>query len=143
QRIRTLRLNDVHPRHAIDEPDFISLIKTFAESGTVSEIAARHDDVRRRSPSELLKHFNRYRLLPFKTKRIDRIEEVEIGFAAQFENKVHCRVEIALDLQCLCAVIQTLREFAVSDLPSGNEDCGDHSRSRRISGHRRGSVSGA
>src|SRR6185503_10767693 len=77
------------------------------------------------------------------TKRIDRVDEVNRAVFRKLANHVHTRVEVALNLQHLRAVVQCLRELCMTYLATRNDDGARQIGARGISRETRRRVSSA
>ena len=87
-------------------------------------------------------HFERGRLLSGDAIGIDRIHDGEIVALAQVAHDAQRIVEVAFDRDDLCAVNESLQQFAGRDFSRRQNHCAPHSRSRRVSCGRRRRVSG-
>src|SRR6266446_8879807 len=65
ERRRSVSLNHLQPRQAINHAKLKQLLETFTERRAVAEITTRHDDMIRNLPRALLQEFGGYRLLAF------------------------------------------------------------------------------
>ena len=122
ERVGAFGLDDRDLRHFCDHAEFQQPVEAFAIAdelpilppGTITRSGA--------SPSALLRHLERDRLLTFQTKRVDRVEQIKPRPVRHFAHQPHRVVEIAVDLQHDRAVIERLREFAERDLARRDED---------------------
>ena len=97
----------------------------------------------RNTPFKLLRKLKRYRLLTFNAKWIDRVDEINRTIFGKLANHVHARVEVALNLQHLRAVVQRLGQLCMTHLTTGNDDRARQLRARSISRQTRRCVSSA
>src|SRR5579859_4841886 len=94
----------------------MQLIEGLPESGRISQVSARTDDVVRRMPIELFHKLENRRLLSFNAKWIDGVQEVLTGvFLLRHLRKR--LIEVAIDFDDLGSVVHRLSDFCSRQLP--------------------------
>src|SRR5947207_1884044 len=94
ERIRAVRLDRRKPRHLRDPSAVVRLDQRLAERASVTEVARGDDDPVGCFPFEVLKKLPDDRLLPFESKRIDRVDQVNPELLRRLENQTHRRIEV-------------------------------------------------
>jgi len=122
-------------RQAIDESEPGQFVKSFAESRTITQVAAGQYDPIWRVPVQLLEHLDDYGFLAFEPERVDRVQKVESGLDREFANDSHCIVKAPLELDDPGAVFKRLSQLAIGNTAGWNEDHGLNTGSRGIGGH--------
>src|SRR5439155_842533 len=85
---------------------------------TLAALAGRQRDPVGRRPAELLEHFQHDRLLTLDSKRVDRVQEINVQLLARRAREGEADVEVAADEEGSRAVGQRLRELSRRDLTS-------------------------
>ena len=119
----------------------MKFFERLAECRAVAEVAARNDNVIGRLPAELLQHFEHRRLLTFKPKRVDGVQEIQ-AVSCLVQQPLQCDIEIAGHMHDLRAEIHRLRQLVGRDVTRGHVNPGVQSRARRIGCERAGGVTG-
>src|SRR4051812_35126364 len=100
----------------------MQLVKCLAERAAVTQVSAGHNDPVWHGPLQCLEHTKHDRLLTFKTKWVNAVDQVNAELSADLLHAFHRIVEIACDLDRERTVVERLRKLAVRDLARSDED---------------------
>ena len=142
KRRRTSRLNHRQPRQLINQPQRQHLPQALTERRDVTQISARQHNPVRHLPVPLVHHLDYNRLLALNTKRVDRVQQIDPQPFCQNPNQRQNLVKVRIHLECLRAVLQSLRQLAVGDVPVRDEDQRLQTARARISRHGSRSIPG-
>src|SRR5579863_3048762 len=112
QSVGAFGLNDRQLWQTRDQAQVVHLEQGLAESGTISEIAARNDDVIGRLPVELFEQFEGKSLLAFQAKRVNRIQLIDRRMENKLLQQAQAAVKIGTQLAGDGAVVERLRQLA-------------------------------
>src|SRR5690606_18743361 len=118
----SLGLDRRDARQAVDQANLVCLGERLAKGGGVAEVAAGQGDDVRRLPVEIREDLEDDGLLALRTKRVDRVGEVDVELARQLSQEFQGEIEIAGDLYDGGAVGDGLAELASRDLAVRDED---------------------
>ena len=135
-------VDDGQARDAVDEAELFEFGEGLAEGAGVAEVAAGDDDPVGQFPAELFEDAVHDGLLAFEPEGVERVDQVDVQFAADILDLLHAVVEVACDLEGAAAVVHGLAEFAEGDLARADEDGALEAAAVGVEGHRGGGVAG-
>ena len=122
QGIGTSGINHSQPGNSIDQAEHFQFDKRFSERRRISQISPRYDDPVWNLPIQAFQDAIHDRFLTFESKRVNAVTKINPTLARHFPHSFQGIVEVTQNLQGAGVIVESLREFAIGNFSTADED---------------------